>query len=359
MLSQYQSQDPEGDAVQWSLSGPDAALFQIDETGALSLSSALDFEAPASASGTNNYVISIVATDDGKSPVSQQLEVIVTVIDVNEAPVVIPVPVVELTAGSAATTLDLSEFFTDTDGDLLTYALDAQESPQVASAVVEESSLSITPLEEGTASFVVIASDPSGLSSSDTVEVTVVSPLPPELTPQPTPTATHEPTPTPTATPTPTPTATATPSPRPVPNTTATPVAPTHTLTPTTRPVRMPTRGDATTPKPTPQTASSAPTVTPEPIATPTPTPQTASPIPSATPEPTSAGDAMAATTTQATSVPTQSPTPAPAEETSGDEKGLSAWLWLIPAIVILGLALPVYIYIRGRRMLARDNSPS
>ena len=94
---------------------------------------------------------------------SQQIEVTVTVTDLNEAPVVIPVPVVELTVGNPATTLDLSEFFTDTDGDLLTYALDAQESPEVASAVVEENSLSITPLEEGKASFVVTASDPSGL----------------------------------------------------------------------------------------------------------------------------------------------------------------------------------------------------
>ena len=90
------------------------ALFQIDEAGTLSLSSALDFEAPASASGPNDYALTVVATDDGKSPVSQQIEVTVTVTDLNEAPVVIPVPVAQLTAGSAATTLDLSEFFTDT-----------------------------------------------------------------------------------------------------------------------------------------------------------------------------------------------------------------------------------------------------
>ena len=183
VLSQYQTQDPEGDAVQWSLSGPDAALFQIDEAGTLSLSGALDFEAPANATKTNSYVIFVIATDDGKSPVSQQIEVTVTVTDLNEAPVVIPVPVAQLTAGGAATTLDLSEFFTDTDGDLLTYALDGDDDPKAALAVLKESSLSITPLEEGMASFVVTASDPCRVEvSSDTVEVTVVSPPPPEPT---------------------------------------------------------------------------------------------------------------------------------------------------------------------------------
>ena len=64
--------------MQWSLSGPDEALFQIDEAGTLSLSGALDFEAPASAAGTNDYALTVVATDDGRDPVSQQLEVTVT-----------------------------------------------------------------------------------------------------------------------------------------------------------------------------------------------------------------------------------------------------------------------------------------
>ena len=230
-LTQYQTQDPEGDAVQWSLSGQDEALFQIDEAGTLSLNEPLDFEAPASADGTNDYALAVVATDDGKSPVSQQLEVIVTVTDVNEEPVVIPVPVVELTAGSAATTLDLSEFFTDTDGDSLTYALDDTESSNVASAVVEENSLSITPLEEGTASFVVTASDPSGLSSSDTVKVTVTSPPPPEPTPEPTSTPTPTPTPIPAPTATPTPVAAPIPMPTPSPTMVSTPT-PARTSTP-------------------------------------------------------------------------------------------------------------------------------
>ena len=197
-LGQYQAEDPEGDAVAVVLSGPDSALFQIDEAGTLSLNAALDFEALGSAAGTNDYALTVVATDDGRGPVSQQLQVALSITNVNEEPVVIPVPVVELTVGNPATTLDLSEFFADPDGDSLTYALDDAESSNVASAVVEESSLSITPLEEGKASFVVTASDPSELSALGTVEVTVASPPPPESTPTPTPEPAPEPTPAPT-----------------------------------------------------------------------------------------------------------------------------------------------------------------
>ena len=61
--------------MQWSLFGPDAALFQIDEAGTLPLIGALDYEAPASAAESNDYDLTVVATDDGKPPVSQQIEV--------------------------------------------------------------------------------------------------------------------------------------------------------------------------------------------------------------------------------------------------------------------------------------------
>ena len=88
-----------------------------------------------------------------------------------------------MTAGNLPTTLDLSEFFTDPDGDSLTYTLGDAADSNVASAVVEDSTLSITPLEDGTASFLVTATDPAGLSAAGTIEVSVVSPPPPEPTP--------------------------------------------------------------------------------------------------------------------------------------------------------------------------------
>ena len=241
VLTQYEARDPEEDAVQWSLSGPDASLFQIDEAGTLSLNAALDYEAPASAGGTNDYSLTVVATDDGGPPVSQQLGVTVTVTDVNEAPLSTTVAVVELTAGNPTTILNLGEFFADPDGDSLTFTLSGSAASIVASAVVEENSLSITPLEEGTASFLVNATDPAGLNAAGTVEVTIVSPPPPKPTPTPTPEQTQEPTPRPT------PTATPTPIPTRVPTATPTPMA-----TPKSTPASTPTPTAVPTPSPTP-----------------------------------------------------------------------------------------------------------
>ena len=118
-LATYQAEDPEEDAVSWSLSGSDATLFQIDESGTLSLNDALDFEAPASAAGTNDYSLSVVATDDNRRPVSLELPVTVSghqrqrrANQYSEDP-----PMVEPTSGDPTAILNLNEFFTDPDGD--------------------------------------------------------------------------------------------------------------------------------------------------------------------------------------------------------------------------------------------------
>ena len=122
--------------------------------------------------------ITVVATDDNRRPVSSEKPVTVAVTNVNEGPVADAVLSIEMTAGNTATSLDPNEIFTDPDGDKLTYTLEeGDENLAVATATVEDAVLSITPLGEGTASFVVTASDPSGLSETGIVEV-FPSPLP-------------------------------------------------------------------------------------------------------------------------------------------------------------------------------------
>ena len=142
------------------------------------MNTSLDFKAPDSATGTNVYVLTVVATDDGKPVASQQLQVSVMVARINEEPVGAPVSLIELTAGNPPTTIDLDELFTDPDGDTLTFTIDDYESPPVASALVENNILSITPLEDGIASFLVTATDATELSVTATVDVFVASPPP-------------------------------------------------------------------------------------------------------------------------------------------------------------------------------------
>ena len=158
-LAQYTAEDPEEDAIGWSLSGPDAELFQIDDSGTLSLNEALDFEAPASASGTNDYAVTVVATDDNRRPVSLEVPVTVAVANVNEGPVGVPFSPLELTTRDSPAMLDLTEFFTDPDGDSLTYTITDDAESDVASATLEEATLIIETLAAGTASFLIIATD--------------------------------------------------------------------------------------------------------------------------------------------------------------------------------------------------------
>lgn len=141
--------------------------------------------------------------------------------------------------------------------------------------------------------YIAFSDDGCSVGSSSTFTLTdgiiVISP-----TSTPTPIPTNTPTPTPTNTPTPVPTDTPTPTPTNTP--TPTPVPPTSTPTPTQTPTPVPT----STPTPIP------PTNTPTPINTPTPTetpiPPTNTPTPIDTPIPT------------ATTAPTSTPTPTPAQ---------------------------------------------
>ena len=97
-LYTYRAADPEGSDVAWSLRGADAADFEITETGVLSFASPPDFDNPAG-SGTdgNEYLLTVVATDDGTyggegqftgAPLDGTLEVTVMVTDQNEGPII-------------------------------------------------------------------------------------------------------------------------------------------------------------------------------------------------------------------------------------------------------------------------------
>ena len=134
--------------------------------------------------------------------------------------------------------------------------------------------------------------------------------------------------------------------------------APTATPAPSPTATRQPTATPEPTAMPEP-TATPDPTATPTPTATPEPTPTT-SPQPTATAAPTpttmptaTATAAPTATATAAPATPTPTAIAAPAAslvEDTGEQGGLSAWLWLL--LVVLGVALlaATMAYLRSRR---------
>ncbi|WP_420443644.1 cadherin domain-containing protein [Candidatus Poriferisodalis sp.] len=83
-VGRYTADDPEGEDVTWSLSGPDSNDFDIDEdSGVLSFVNQPDYDIASD----NVYDITIRA-DDGTQPQHGTLDVTVQVTDVNEPPAV-------------------------------------------------------------------------------------------------------------------------------------------------------------------------------------------------------------------------------------------------------------------------------
>ena len=174
LLNQYQANDPEKDSVTWSITGPDAGDFQIDQNGMLYQESVFDYESPGSSEGSNVYSLTITAVDDGSPQATSELEVSVSVSNVNEAPVTTGIPGLELNVGDKQANLVLDDVFTDPDGDSLSYTIAGDDDTSVAAATLTGNTLSIVPAGAGSLSLEVTASDAGGLSVSATANVTVV-----------------------------------------------------------------------------------------------------------------------------------------------------------------------------------------
>ena len=87
-MSTLSATDPDaGDTQLYSISGgADSGVFTIDPaSGVLSLRSPADYETPASAAGTNTYLVDVSVTDAAGLATGQSI--VVTVQDVDEKPV--------------------------------------------------------------------------------------------------------------------------------------------------------------------------------------------------------------------------------------------------------------------------------
>ena len=122
--------DADGDALSYSLSGTDAALFTIDaNTGEVRFNEAPDFEAPGSADGDNVYDIIVTASDNtGGTPDTDQA-VAITVTGVNDnAPVFSSPATASVAENQSAATVVYRAVATDADGDALSYSLSGTDA---------------------------------------------------------------------------------------------------------------------------------------------------------------------------------------------------------------------------------------
>ena len=111
--------DADGDVVQYAISGgADADKFQIDANGALSLTTAEDFESPSDANADNTHEVVVTVTDGNGGQTDHAMQISIS--DVNEAPVVADA---DFNLASAQDVMSIGQLSaTDPDsGDVLTY----------------------------------------------------------------------------------------------------------------------------------------------------------------------------------------------------------------------------------------------
>lgn len=151
--------DPDGDALTYT------ATSSNPQTAAVGVSGSV---VTVTASERGEVTVTVTATDPGG--LSAQGAFTVTV--PNQAPVAVgTVPAQTLFIGDTAD-VDVAAYFSDPDGDVLTYSASSSNAAAV-SAAVAGSVVSIGAIATGTATITVGATDPDGLSAQHQVEVTV------------------------------------------------------------------------------------------------------------------------------------------------------------------------------------------
>ena len=153
--------DPDGDALEYAAATSSPGVVAVSTSG-----STLTMVGVSAGTATVN----VTATDPGGLSASQGVGVTVT--RPNRAPTTSgSIPAQSLETGQAER-IDVSRYFSDPDGDDLSYEA-ASRNAAIVTAAVAGDTLTLTGVAHGAATVTVTASDPDGLSVTQSVRVTV------------------------------------------------------------------------------------------------------------------------------------------------------------------------------------------
>ena len=155
--------DPDGDALTYTAVSTDTRVATV------SVSSSTLKLTPV-AEGTTTVMIMV--QDTGGLTITQNVTVTVN-LPPNRAPIAVgTIAPFTLIAGTGSTIIDMAAHFSDPDGDALTYtAISANAA--VTTVGVSNSTLTLTPVAEGTATVMIMVQDTSGLTITQNITITV------------------------------------------------------------------------------------------------------------------------------------------------------------------------------------------
>ena len=156
--------DPDNTALTYTAASANTAVVLVDVRGS---------QVTLTPVGAGDAIVTITASD-GALTATQTLSVsVVATPTENEAPLAIGViPVQSLTVDGASSTVDISAYFSDANGDPLTYAA-WPDDKNVLGLRREGTLLTITPKAAGRATVTVRARDPDGLQALQSISVFV------------------------------------------------------------------------------------------------------------------------------------------------------------------------------------------
>ena len=168
VVGQVTARDPTGALPAYLFKGAGEAPFALDAaSGEVRYTgSGEDYE-----SGPGAYALT--ATASRASGARAKASVIVTVVDVNEAPQALGAPgALSLEAGGEPAQKDMSAYFVDPDADALSFVA-VSSAEQVASVRMAGGALAVAPLSAGEAIVTVTARDEAGLYAALEIAVSV------------------------------------------------------------------------------------------------------------------------------------------------------------------------------------------
>ena len=156
--------DPDNTALTYTAASDNPAVVMAEMRGS---------EMTITPVGTGNAIVTVTASD-GELAATQTLSVsVVAAPTENQAPLPVDViPVQSLTVDGASSTVDISAYFSDANGDTLTYAA-WPDDKNVVGLRREGTLLTITPKAAGRATVTVRARDPDGLQALQPISVFV------------------------------------------------------------------------------------------------------------------------------------------------------------------------------------------